>query len=102
MLTYTNIYQTNYYGTNIVTTFVTTNGTFTTNITLQHVMASNYFTYYTWQPGYKTNSTTQRLYQHGDHHHRVGHRTAIQSPLIPPPTQPQSHDISGADKRAAL
>jgi uncharacterized delta-60 repeat protein len=55
-LVYTNVYQTNYYGTNIVTTFVNTNGTFITNVSFNITYVSNSFGYYAG--GYKTTFIT--------------------------------------------
>ncbi|MGA2852646.1 MAG: Calx-beta domain-containing protein [Verrucomicrobiota bacterium] len=55
-LTYTNTYRTSYYGTNIVTTFVNTNGTFITNITFTTIYLSN--TFGSYNLGYQTYSTT--------------------------------------------
>ena len=55
-LTYTNIYRTNYFGTNIVTTSVATNGTFITNFTFTTIYVSN--TFGSYNLGYQTYSTT--------------------------------------------
>jgi len=55
-LTYENIFRTNYFGTNIVTTFITTNGTFITNLTSTTTYASNSYEYYAG--GYQYYSVT--------------------------------------------
>jgi uncharacterized delta-60 repeat protein len=58
-LTYMNIFRTNYYATNIVTTYIATNGTFITNLTFTTIYASNSYEYYA--DGYKYASFTNAL-----------------------------------------